>query len=206
MGLQRTPPSGRSTNQDAGPSNPGDSSITSDSSQAFVPRNPGVMRSPQSGSTGASSSSRPAPSPAPAPAPTPASARVRDIPATPAPQSLAPVDEGNVSTTPSYAPPAPVPSPPRVRERSLTPVEPIPAAYIPEPEVSRPEPTTPANKRRKSRHPDPPPPVAEEMSIDSSNGNEGSSGIETKMMYGRRYQLMMDTLELAVKNSSHRMT
>jgi len=25
-------------------------------------------------------------------------------------------------------------------------------------------------------------------------------------MYGKRYQLMMDTLELAVKNSSHRMT
>ena len=206
MGLQRTPPPGRSTNQDAGPSNPGDSSITSDSSQAFVPRNPGVMRSPQSGSTGASSSSRPAPSPAPAPAPTPASARVRDIPATPAPQLLAPDDEGNVSTTPSYAPPAPVHSPPPARERSPTPVEPTPATHLPESEVVRPDPTTPANKRRKSRHPDPPPPVAEEMSIDSSNGNEGSSGIETKMMYGRRYQLMMDTLELAVKNSSHRMT
>jgi hypothetical protein len=205
MGLQRTPPPGRSTNQDAGPSNPGDSSITSDSSQAFVPRNPGVMRSPQSGSTGASSSSRPAPSPAPAPAPTTAPAIVRNIPATPAPQLLAPVDEGNVSTTPSYAPPAPAPSTPPARGRSPTPVEPPSATDIPEPEASRPEPTTPANKRRKSRHPDPPPPAAEEMSIDSSNGNEGLSGIETKMMYGRRYQLMMDTLELAVKNSSHRM-
>jgi len=206
MGLQRTPPPGRPTNQDAGPSNPGDSSVASDSSQAFVPRNPGVMRSPQSGSTGASSSSRPEPSPAPVPAPTPAHARVRNVPATPAPQSLAPVDEGNVSTTPSYDPPSPVPSPPRARERSPTPVEPIPANHLPEPELSRPEPTTPANKRRKSRHPDPPPPVAEEVSLDSSNGNEASSGIETKMMYGRRYQLMMDTLELAVKNSSHRMT
>lgn len=202
MGLQRTPPPGRSTNQDAGPSNPGDSSITSDSSQAFVPRNPGVMRSPQSGSTGASSSSRPPPSPAPAPAP----ARVRIVPTTPAPQLLAASDEGNVSTTPSYAPPAPAPSPPPARERSPTPVEPPSATYIPESEASRPEPTTPANKRRKSRHPDPPPPAAEEMSIDSNNGNEGSGGIETKMMYGRRYQLMMDTLELAVKNSSHRMT
>lgn len=206
MGLQRTPPPGRSANQEAGPSNPADSSITSDSSQAFVPRNPGVMRSPQSGSTGASSSNRPAPSLATAPAPTPAAPRVRNDPATPAPQHLGPVDEGDISTTPSYAPPAPVPAPPPARERPLTPVDSIPPTRAQESESARPEPTTPANKRRKSRHPDPPPPVADEMPIDSSNGNEGLSGIETKMLYGRRYQLMMDTLELAVKNSSHRMT
>jgi len=206
MGLQRTPPPGRSANQDAGPSKPGDSSVASDSSQAFVPRNPGVMRSPQSGSTGASTSSRPAPSPAPAAAPTPAASRIRNNPATPAPQHLAPENEGDISTTPSYAPPAPAPPSPPARERSATPVNSIPTTRVPELDSSRPDPTTPANKRRKSRHPDPPPPVADEMSIDSSNGNEGLSGIETKMMYGRRYQLMMDTLELAVKNSSHRMT
>jgi hypothetical protein len=206
MGLQRTPPPGRSTAQDAGPSQPADSSITSDSSQAFVPRNPGVMRSPQSGSTGASSSSQPAPTPALVSAPTPAPKRVREDPATPAPQYLAPVDEGNISTTPSYAPPAPALASPPARERPPTLVEPAPAPHRSEPEVSRPEPTTPANKRRKSRHPDPPPPVAEEMSVDSSNGNEGMGAIETKGMYGKRYQLMMDTLELAVKNSSHRMT
>jgi len=209
MGLQRTPPPGRPTGPEEGPSQ-GNTSLPSPS-QAFAPRNPRVMRSPQSGSTlGSSSSTRPAQILAPA-AIEPPSARA--IPATPAPQHLAPIDEGNVSTTPSYAPPPPAPA------RLPSPIPTIPMETIPpaptysEPEARRPEPTTPSNKRRKSRHPDPPPPVTQsqnpETSIEST-GNQtnigGTSQIEGTGMYGKRYQLMMDTLELAVKNSSHRMT
>jgi hypothetical protein len=220
MGLQRTPPPGRdthTTNQDAGPSQPGNTSLPSPS-QAFAPRNPRVMRSPQSGSTlGSSTSSRPiAPT---APAPTPAPGSSRQTPATPAPQYLAPVDEGNVSTTPSYAPPSPAPAsaPAPMRAASPTPVETLPIAPMSyETELSRPEPITPANKRRKSRHhADPPPPMPDpvvEGNMDSSTGLGGSNGFDRNEasagqsgqseVYGKRYQAMMGTLELAVKNSS----
>lgn len=208
MGLQRTPPPGRPSASDAGPSQPGNTSLPSPS-QAFAPRNPRVMRSPQSGSTLASSSSaRPEPTPAPAVL----EAKIaRNIPTTPAPQHLAPAEEGNVSTTPSYAPPAParVPSPLPSVPAETTQSAPTPS----QPEPRRPEPTTPGAKRRKSHHPEPDP----QVNAQSSNlatvrdnaeeiSNGGTSHDDQNGMYGKRYQTMMDTLAMAVKNSSHRMT
>jgi hypothetical protein len=67
--------------------------------------------------------------------------------------------------------------------------------------------TTPLPKRHKSRHEPapvatlPPPEDPEE-----EGQEEELTQFEKNAMYGKRYQAMMDTLEYAIKSSSHRMT
>jgi hypothetical protein len=213
MGLQRTPPPGKApiARQDATGSNEqADTSLPSPS-QAFAPRNPRVMRSPQSGSSlAASTSSRPI-APSSVPSESIPQAQEVPLPITPAPTyHLAPVEEADISTTPQTAPPTtiadPIP-PPDQEPASLPPVEESSRREAPTP-----EPVTPAPKRRKSRHHSEAPPVAINASIsvpadtNMEIDEDAPNQFEKNAMYGKRYKLMMDTLEFAVKKSSHGMT
>jgi len=204
MGLQRTPPPGKATStrdNEAGPSNQAGNTSLPSPSQAFAPRNPRVMRSPQSGSTHASSSTSTRPAAPP-------------VPATPAPPNfLAPIDEGNVSTTPLTAPPAPAPvptpahvsAPEPIMQQPIEEIEDADMADATEPMQAE-APTIPAPKRRKSRHhSEAPPQIAHEARHEPT----GAAPIQTQAGidgdYGPRHQAMLKTLEMAVEGSSRKM-
>lgn len=91
----------------------------------------------------------------------------------------------------------------------------------PSPQVHDPITPLPANKRRKSRHPAPAP-IAQSQHQSQSQGQSRSpqpdhedtvvdpeqelSQYEKNALYGKRYQVMMETLELAIKASSEKWT
>lgn len=142
--------------------------------------------------------------------------------------------EGDVSTTPRTAPPSQVAPPTRPTASTSTSnhtnanedldrnPSPIPVVHTdstlerekgempPPTSTTRPAPdafTTPLPKRRKSRHEPatvaaPPPPEDPE----EEGQEEELTQFEKNAMYGKRYQAMMDTLDYAIKSSSHRMT
>ena len=64
--------------------------------------------------------------------------------------------------------------------------------------------TTPLPKKRKSRHA-PPAEEADTFGVEEEEKKEPSQ-FEKNAMYGKRYQLMMDTLELAIKTSCDKWT
>jgi hypothetical protein len=211
MGLQRTPP-GKAPlpkENEAGPSNQAGNTSLPSPSQAFAPRNPRVMRSPQSGSTHASSStsSRPAAPITTYPAP---SSTIPAAPTTPAPlQYLAPMDEGSVSTTPLTAPPAPAPA---SADAAPTPISVEEAQDVAMEDINEPTqveaPTTPAPKRRKSRHhAEAPPPIPDEVRDEPIQSAQSTTHVQTgEMDYGERHRRMMETLQIAVASSSQKMT
>lgn len=208
MGLQRTPPPGKaptSREHEAGPSNQEGNTSLPSPSQAFAPRNPRVMRSPQSGSTHASSST----------STRVAAPIIPAVPATPAPPNfLAPTDEGNVSTTPLTAPPAPAPiptlvpppAPESIRQQTIDDSENQDMADATEPMQAE-APTTPAPKRRKSRHhSEAPPPVPDEARDVPNESEQRQAPARIDGDYGPRHQAMLKTLEMAVEGSSQKMT
>jgi hypothetical protein len=214
MGLQRTPPPGKAPlirDDEAGSSNQAGNTSVPSPSQAFAPRNPRVMRSPQSGSTHGSSSTSSRP-PAPSVAYPHPSSTLPVALATPAPpQYLAPMDEGNVSTTPLTAPPAPVPvhaAPTPIHQQSVEEAQDVPMEDINE-QIQLAAPTTPAPKRRKSRHhSEAPRPIPDEAG-DAPTESVQSTTIHTQagvVDYGERHRRMLETLQIAVASSSQRMT
>jgi hypothetical protein len=215
MGLQRTPPPGKAPlvrENEAGPSNQvGNTSLPSPS-QAFAPRNPRVMRSPQSGSTHASSSTSSRPVAPPTTYPVPSSTIIA-APVTPAPpQYLQPMDEGNVSTTPLSAPPAPAPAPAHVaptpiHQRPVEEAQEVHMEEVIEP-IQLAAPTTPAPKRRKSRHHSEAPfPIPDEARDGPTESAQSTTPVQTgEVDYGERHRRMLETLQIAVASSSQKMT
>jgi hypothetical protein len=212
MGLQRTPPPGKAPlarENEAGPSNQAGNTSLPSPSQAFAPRNPRVMRSPQSGSTHASSSTSSRPAAAPVTHPEPRST-IPAAPTTPAPsQYLQPMDEGNVSTTPLTAPPAPaLVAPTPIHQQSVEEAQDLPMEEIIEP-IQLAPPTTPAPKRRKSRHHSKAPPPIPDEAGDAPTESVQSTTIHTQagvVDYGERHRRMLETLQIAVTSSSQKMT
>jgi len=67
-------------------------------------------------------------------------------------------------------------------------------------------PTTPAPKRRKSRHhSEAPPPIADEARHEPTEAAPIQSQAGTDGDYGPRHQAMLKTLEMAVEGSSYKM-
>jgi hypothetical protein len=200
MGLQRTPPPGAQTAAprpppDVGPST---SEQANTSLEAFVPRHPRVMRSPQSGST-SSGSRQMAPPPPPA--------------VVPVPELEMEMDEGegagDISTTPRTEPPEQAAS--AISQNA----QPSTSTDMPPPPATRPAPdafTTPLPKRRKSRNDPrpavanapPPPPPAQEPEDEEEEGE--LTQFERNAMYGKMYKGLMDTLDVAVSAASQRWT
>jgi len=68
-------------------------------------------------------------------------------------------------------------------------------------------PTTPAPKRRKSRHhSEAPPPIADEARHEPTEAAPIQTQGGTDGDYGSRHQAMLKTLEMAVEGSSRKMT
>lgn len=182
MGLQRTPPRrAQGSTQESGPSDSrvGETSLPSPS-QAFQPRHPRVVRSPLSGST----SNRPEPPMYPEDAQT----------------------EASTTTTPRTAPP----QQDQTEELNIDKEAEVEGKVTEEeeaiPQSAEDAYTTPLpqSKRRKSHHPPPAAPEAASAELAEITGE--SSQIEKNAMYGKRYEVMMDTLEMAVKASSEKWT
>lgn len=98
--------------------------------------------------------------------------------------------EGDISTTPHTAPPAaraPVPAPAPTSQGDAF--------------------TTPLPKKRKSRHAEPSKSLEQEAAETfQDETNAAPSQFDKNAMYGKRYHLMMDTLELAVKTTGDKWT
>jgi hypothetical protein len=122
----------------------------------------------------------------------------------------------NVSTTPRAAPPIQKHSQqeqevePREEDQIETSVQ---ATTSTKQEAETRDPTTPmpASKRRKSRHAVASPDEAPVSRSNETLVNADVDGTETELsqyeknaLYGKRYQVMMDTLELAIKASSEK--
>lgn len=106
----------------------------------------------------------------------------------------------STSTTPRTAPPPPAPQPVEADPSAEEIAEPeTPVEIAAEDAYTTP---VPSSKRRKSNHST----TVAQTTTSMGEATRETSQIEKNAMYGKRYEVMMDTLELAVKASSEKWT